>query len=158
MESHKSQWPSGLRRGYANQPKSWFKRIPRKSHIIRISYNNTSNIHITEHWGAFAKPLLWTSNKYYIFLCVCVCVCVHVCVRARERVYEWVGARGLGLCMRTCVALLIQYATLMHHIVFVSVASLAPPHFCTLSHKRHDFRKKMLLNIKCVLIFCEYFI
>jgi hypothetical protein len=52
------------------------------------------------------------------------------------------------------VALLIRHATRMRHIVSSFVASLAPSYFSTLSHKRHDFRKKKkLLNIKCVLIF-----
>ena len=50
------------------------------------------------------------------------------------------------------VALLIEYATRMRHIVSSYVAPLAPPSFSTLSHKRHDFRKK-LLYIKCVFLF-----
>jgi hypothetical protein len=58
-----------------------------------------------------------------------------------------------GACSCTCVcvhiALLIQHATRMHHIVTSFVAPVAPPNLSTLSHKRHDFRKK-LLNIKCV--------
>jgi hypothetical protein len=70
-----------------------------------------------------------------------VCVCVSACVR----VWVWVHGRGRVLArvqpylpsmQRTC------------HIL--SVVPLAPPHFSTLSHKRHDFLKKKLLNIKCV--------
>jgi hypothetical protein len=30
---------------------------------------------------------------------------------------------------------------------------LTPPHFSTLSHKRHDFREKNSLNTKCVFLF-----
>jgi hypothetical protein len=41
----------------------------------------------------------------------------------------------------------------MRHIVTPFVASLASPHFSTLAHKRHDFRKKELLNIKWVFWF-----
>jgi hypothetical protein len=40
------------------------------------------------------------------------------------------------------VALLIQRTTRMGLIVLI-VASLAPPHFLTLSHIWHDFRKKV---------------
>jgi hypothetical protein len=62
--------------------------------------------------------LLWKSNKYYTFLCV------HTCVRVPKRV-----------CVCMHVALLIQHATCMHHILTSFVAPLAPPYFLTLSQK-----------------------
>jgi hypothetical protein len=48
------------------------------------------------------------------------------------------------VCERACVhvALLIQHKTRMRHIMTWFVTPLAPPYFSTLSHKRHDFRKK----------------
>jgi hypothetical protein len=54
------------------------------------------------------------------------------------------------LCMS--VALVIQYAKGMG-AVLSSVAQLALPYLST-SHKRHDFRGKNGLNIKCAFRFC----
>ena len=53
-------------------------------------------------------------------------------------------------CACVHVALLIQHANHMRHSVAPFVATLAPPKCSTLSHTRHDFRKKMLLNLKRV--------
>jgi hypothetical protein len=53
------------------------------------------------------------------------------------------------------VALVMQHAKLMRRIILSSVACPALPYFSTLSHKRHDFQKRKLLNIKCVLSFSK---
>jgi hypothetical protein len=45
----------------------------------------------------------------------------------------------MGLLVRARVVFRTQHATRMHHIVLSFEASLAPPHFSTSSHKRHDF-------------------
>ena len=39
----------------------------------KIIVDNTGNVRITQHWGAFVQPLLqWKNNNYYIFwMCVC---------------------------------------------------------------------------------------
>jgi hypothetical protein len=50
------------------------------------------------------------------------------------------------------VALLIQHATCMRHVLSSFVTPLAPSYFSTLSHKRHDFQKKKIIKHKmCVL-------
>jgi len=59
-------------------------------------------------------------------LCVCVCVCVFL---------------ALGM----------QHAMRMRHIVICGLTRSTI--FSILSHKRHDFRKKKLLNTKCVFWF-----
>jgi hypothetical protein len=54
------------------------------------------------------------------------------------------------------VALVTQHAMPTRRIILPSVACPALPYFSTLSHKRHDFRKKKVTEHKmCVLIFCR---
>jgi hypothetical protein len=72
-------------------------------------------------------------------------LCVHV----------YVGAQTHA-CVSARVALLIQHATLMLHILSF-VTSPAPPNSLTLSHKRHDFRKEVTGNKMCILIFSTTF-
>ena len=54
------------------------------------------------------------------------------------------------------VALFIQNKMRMRRIMLSSVACLDPPYFATFSHKRHDFRKKVI-DMKCTLIFSKTF-
>ena len=62
-----------------------------------------------------------------------VCACAHACV--------WTPGR-VGVCVY--VALLIQHATHVRHIVTSSVAPRAPQYFSTFPHKWHNFREKLL--------------
>jgi hypothetical protein len=41
----------------------------------------------------------------------------------------------------------------MQRAAMSSAASLAPPHFLTLSHKRHDFPEKVIERKMCALVF-----
>jgi hypothetical protein len=85
------------------------------------------------------------SNTSIIYWSVCVCV-VRACMWVHKRV---------GMCVS---ALLIQHATDMLHIVISFVAPRSPPNFSTLSHKRCDFRKKVIEHKMGVLIFSTAFI
>jgi len=51
------------------------------------------------------------------------------------------------------VALVIKHAKRMRYGILSSVAFSSLQHFYTLSQTGHDFRKRMLLNIKSVFCF-----
>jgi hypothetical protein len=56
------------------------------------------------------------------------------------------------VCVRVCVALVIQHTKRMRRLKLSSVASLARPCFYTLSHKVHNILEQ-LLKIRCVFCF-----
>jgi hypothetical protein len=65
-----------------------------------------------------------------------------MCVQARACAFECPGAWERAFA-RARVALVIHHSMLMRHILLSFVVSLAPPYYSTLSHKRHDFWKRV---------------
>jgi hypothetical protein len=60
--------------------------------------------------------------------------------------------------IRISAALGIQHALRMRRIILPSVTCPAVPYCSTLSHKRHDYRKKVTQHEMCFLIFSKNFI
>jgi len=82
--------------------------------------NKAGDVRTTYHPGAFEEPLLPWKSKYNIYF-----ECVSV-------------ASG------------IQDVESLRRIILSSVACLVIPYFCTLSRRRHDFRK-VVLQIQSML-------
>ena len=114
----------------------------------RPKINKTRNVRTTQQLAAFANHCCHSNaiNTTHSSVCGRTRAWVRACVFAR-------ASMGVCVCPGAWahVHLLIQHARRIRHIVSY-VASMAPPYFPTLSHKRHDFRKK-LLKIKCVFSF-----
>jgi hypothetical protein len=76
-------------------------------------------------------------------------------VRSRNIYYRG-KAISITYCECVSVALVIQHAKRMRHIILSSVACPALPYFSTLSHKWNHFRKK-LLNLNALSDFLNKF-
>jgi hypothetical protein len=69
---------------------------------------------------------------------------------------ELINYQAINIQYYECVSVFLpqltgmQLSSYLRHFILSSVACLAVPYSSTLSHKRHDFRGKKLLEIKCV--------
>jgi len=65
-----------------------------------------------------------------------------------------------SVCLNSCLSYQAckSRASLLRRILLSSVAWLYLPHFSTLSHKRHDFRKIFIENKMSILIFSTTFL
>jgi hypothetical protein len=63
----------------------------------------------------------------------------------------------VNLYVCVCVALVIQHAESMRRVMLSTETFLSPLYFSTLSHKGHDFQKKVL-NMKSIFILYVNFV
>ena len=129
---------------------------------LKSNRKNTDNVRITQYWRASTKSFLpLKSNKYCrftrAFSHLGALACLRVCTCSYARVCECICAGAWGYaCACSRVVLLIQHAKRMRHIFICNLSRFTI--FLTLFHKRHDFRRKKILNIKCASICYSNFV
>ena len=120
---------------------------PQKGHQqSAYQHTTTQEMHVTL-WRVREWLLPCKSKEYYVF--VCVCVLLRAC-----------GCPGAWACSRAWMhlALLIQHASRMRHILKSFVAPSSWPNFSILSHKRRDFWKNVIEYKMNVLILSTNFV
>ena len=76
-----------------------------------------------------------------------------------REIFVTVESKKYYVCrMCVSVALGIQHEKRMRRILLPSVTCVVVPQLATLSHKRHDFRKKLIEHKMRVFIFCRAFV
>ena len=95
----------------------------------------------------------------WVWVCVCECVSECVWVYAYESVCVWVCV-WVWVCECVCVggAVSTQHAMRISRILLSSVACPPLQYFSQLSHKRQDFRRKVIENKMRVLILSTTFV
>jgi hypothetical protein len=122
-------------------------------HLVDFYYKNISRCtvqYITMHGTTYHDA------RYNISRCTVQYITMHGTIYHDARYSECQISFTYSDCV--CVALVIQHAMRMHHVILSSVACPALQYFSTLSHKRHDFREKFTDYKIGVLIFSTTFI
>jgi hypothetical protein len=95
------------------------------------------------------------ANRYLFMLLLIICVTALSVAKIIER---WLMSNWRVLCGSTPSWVVIDFSMQFACALLSSVACQALQHFSILSHKWHDFKKKVIVYEMCVLIFSATFV